>query len=165
VTTAYRWTPAQEIAWLIVNKDKIGGKAAKMLTALRKHQSSYIKLVEIKDQKDPQAAYDALPKGAPYTHQGKVLRKGGNIVRVQHPDGRTGTIPAHQLSDALAQGYQTAAEHRQYQGNTYRLRPGTDRSKASNWDIVPVPVKSRWEALKLMPGTHFKTPDGRVLVR
>ena len=86
-------------------------------------------------------------------------------IRVTHPDGRTGTIPAHQLSDALAQGYQTAAEHRQYQGNTYRLRPGTDRSQPSNWDIVRVPVKSRSEALQLTPGTHFKTPDGRVLVR
>jgi hypothetical protein len=59
---------------------------------------------EIQHQPDPQAAYNSLPPGAAYTHNGQTLYKGGT-VRVQHPDGRTGTIPRSQLSDALVQGY------------------------------------------------------------
>ncbi|HTS53473.1 MAG TPA: hypothetical protein VMH26_09395 [Burkholderiales bacterium] len=58
-----------------------------------------------------------------------------HTVRVAHPDGRSGTIPAHQLNEALARGYR---EIRSFRGKTYSLRPGTDRSKRANWDVTDV---------------------------
>jgi hypothetical protein len=124
--TEYKYSPAQEIAWLLANQRLFRGRAVKTLKALRRHHASRVPLIEIKDQK----AYDALPNGAPFLHRGHVIYKGQKArdtwldrelaiqaghqdyapyverhVRVMHTDGRKGTIPASQLKDALAAGY------------------------------------------------------------
>jgi hypothetical protein len=82
---------------------------------------------------------------------------GTGAVQVAHPDGRTGTVPASQLNDALAAGYKqlpqvsSAADHaRIAPGASYRDPQGNVRTKQAPSKPMPTGAK-----LSTYASTHF----------